>query len=715
MKRVKILCLLLLSLIISGEIIAKPTVISCNPKAKSSFAIFVDSDSYNKCKKELMDYRATLEREGLGTYIIYSNWTTPDEVKAQIQLLAKRGPKLEGMVFVGDIPIARVRRGQHLTTAFKMNEATFPMQESSVTSDRFYDCPDMKFEFICRDSINTNWFYYNLSEEGTQVINPAYYSARILVPEELVKTTGKDKYLLLSNYLKKVVKAHEEQEVLDNLKHFAGHGYNSDCLTAWRELSMLFNAYFPEAFKQAKGNTFINFRQDREIKFKLYNYIQNPETDIFLFYEHGAPETQYINGSYYSTSTKENIELIKWTLRDGYKRMESRNPDKLDSFVEGACKHFSLDKSIFSKEEFEKYRVSDSLRINNKDIHLEDIAKLAPGSRFTMFNACYNGSFHQKGYVAGYHIFADGRTVVTQGNTVNVLQDKWADQLIGLLAFGVRVGHWQNHVTTLESHLVGDPTYRFTPTQEMLDNYPEIAKLNELLLFNNADEKIWEDMLSSKNEVLRALAVKQLSKIYLKLPYDGLRKSSSLPTKLYDIFTTDKSMVVRIQALTALSNTNSDYFVKALKVALRDPFELIRRLAVHWSGKCGEPSLEADIEELLNRTNQAQRIVYACTSALNCFDKERTIDFSSKYIEMDIRSTRNYPRSWLVEELIPRLEDRSIDLDLRIILCESFGWYNYSYKKDLIITKLSNLLDNNTIEVELRKEVKKTLKRLQIL
>ncbi|MBO8428325.1 MAG: hypothetical protein IAC68_00115 [Bacteroidetes bacterium] len=70
------------------------------------------------------------------------------------------------------------------------------------------------------------------------------------------------------------------------------------------------------------------------------------------------------------------------------------------------------------------------------------MAKLEPSPRVTIFNACYNGSFHEPGYVAGYHIFNDGRTVVTQGNTVNVLQDKWAEQLIGLLYMGARIGFW---------------------------------------------------------------------------------------------------------------------------------------------------------------------------------------------------------------------------------------------------------------------------------
>ena len=49
----------------------------------------------------------------------------------------------------------------------------------------------------------------------------------------------------------------------------------------------------------------------------------------------------------------------------------------------------------------------------------------------------------------------------TQGNSVNALQDKWPDRYIGLLDCGVRIGQWGRHVHYLETHLIGDPTYRF--------------------------------------------------------------------------------------------------------------------------------------------------------------------------------------------------------------------------------------------------------------
>ena len=128
----------------------------------------------------------------------------------------------------------------------------------------------------------------------------------------------------------------------------------------------------------------------------------------------------------------------------------------------------------------EAERVNDSLARANINIVLEDIQKLKTGARLTIFNACYNGSFHEKGYVAGYHIFNDGRNVVAQGNTVNVLQDKWADQLIGYLALGIRAGFWQKEVCYLESHMIGDPTFRFTAP-----NGVDAAEISRALAFHS--------------------------------------------------------------------------------------------------------------------------------------------------------------------------------------------------------------------------------------
>ena len=103
------------------------TFIKCGKKANTSFAVITDAVTYEKCQTELNEYRNVLESEGLGTYIIADNWTSPEQIKEVIAGIAYGKQPLEGIVLVGDVPIVMVREGQHMTTAFKMNEEKFPV------------------------------------------------------------------------------------------------------------------------------------------------------------------------------------------------------------------------------------------------------------------------------------------------------------------------------------------------------------------------------------------------------------------------------------------------------------------------------------------------------------------------------------------------------------------------------------------------------------
>ena len=82
----------------------------------------------------------------------------PEDVKKVIVKLYKKD-KLEGVVFVGDIPIPMLRKAQHMTSAFKMDEKNNDWRDSSVPSDRFYDDFDLQFDFLKQDSVENNFIY----------------------------------------------------------------------------------------------------------------------------------------------------------------------------------------------------------------------------------------------------------------------------------------------------------------------------------------------------------------------------------------------------------------------------------------------------------------------------------------------------------------------------------------------------------------------------
>ena len=47
---------------------------------------------------------------------------------------------------------------------------------------------------------------------------------------------------------------------------------------------------------------------------------------------------------------------------------------------------------------------------------------------------CFNAAFIYSPYVAGSYIFGAGNVIAAIGNTVNVKQDIWSDELLCLIA-----------------------------------------------------------------------------------------------------------------------------------------------------------------------------------------------------------------------------------------------------------------------------------------
>ena len=88
---------------------------------KTSFAIVTDQVTWEKCRPEIENYRAVLEQEQLPAYILAGQWKNPEQIKELLMRLYRES-RLEGAVFIGDIPIPMIRKAQHMTSAFKMDE-----------------------------------------------------------------------------------------------------------------------------------------------------------------------------------------------------------------------------------------------------------------------------------------------------------------------------------------------------------------------------------------------------------------------------------------------------------------------------------------------------------------------------------------------------------------------------------------------------------------
>ena len=271
--------------------------------------------------------------------------------------------------------------------------------------------------------------------------------------------------------------------------------------------------------------------------------------------------------------------------------------------------------------------------------------------------------------MAGEYIFnTTGNTAAVAANSVNVLQDQWADEHLGLLRLGVRIGRWNQYKNYLESHIFGDPTFRFQPD--------DINTLTEFLA-----EDDHEDLLNSGSVPIRALAVAKLE----------FEDKNLLTEKLYDIATSDPAGTVRLQALKQLIGLGPDNLNDLLIRVSNDPFELIRRFSIIWMGDIGRAEfLPVLIDRMLfdisvrvrfNAKKSVEKIGtdQRFTELENALSTLRESPLKS---DLRARSLNSFNRSdqWLYEELLVNLRNKDLALKKRLSAARTFRTIGFIWR-----------------------------------
>ena len=702
------------------------TIIRPSVKTKTTFAIVVDSQSYEEAKDDIHAYRTSIEQEGLGTYLVIDDWKAPQPIREMlIQLHADKKAPLEGCVFVGDIPIPMVRDAQHLCSAFKMNQ-TAAWHKSSVPSDRYYDDFGLKFDYLKQDTIHTDYHYVSLRADGNQYLSPDIYSGRI----RPLRAEGMDKYQLLRDYLKKVVAEKQTDNPLDQLTMARGHGYNSEDPLAWSGEQIALREQFPQLFMPGNTVKFYDFTFQFPTKLLYLNEVQREDLDIMLFHHHGGAIAQYINGYESAVNIEQNIESIKRYLRSKIPARSQKigKEEAIKEYAEKFDVPHSWGEGSFDAEK----KKQDALFNYSMDIHSEEIHFLRPNTRFIMFDACFNGSFHLDDYQAGAYIFNPGKTIATLACSVNSIQDKWPNEFLGLMATGMRIGQFTRLTCFLENHLIGDPTLRFSPTVDAGFD------INQALVLKDGNIGFWKKQLKSPIADMQALALRQLS----DADYKDI--TSLLETSYFQ----SPSFMVRLEALRLLALNHPAQSVNVLKAALNDSYELIRRYAAEYVFKNSSPELlPAWIEIYLHRAHE-KRFRFKITRGLDAFDPDAIKAemekqsnalplFDRKHVDQlprnkqtmendiatitnpnskeshvlrDLRLFRNEPTKRILGTLLDVLKAESRPNTQRIIAAEVLGWYNMYYDKTSIISSLKEIKTNDEA---LMNEIQKTIARLE--
>ena len=712
-----------------GSAFAQQEIIGPKSRVASSFAIMIDDKSFEACEEAVMAYKNMLESEGLATYLLVAEWESPEHVKFFLEKYYKE-QALEGAVFIGNIPIPMIRKAQHMTSAFKIDE-DMPIRESSVPSDRFYDDFDLKFNFIRRDSIETNFYYYNLAGESPQRITCDIYTGRIKPTKE-----GQDGYDQINKYLKKVVAERQQPNRLDKVVSYTGHGSFSNSLEAWKEESITLREQMPAAFTKADDAKFYMFYMYPSMKKVMTQELQRPDVDVMFFHEHGLPHRMYLTGNPDAMDEDQNFEAGKLYLRNMLRREKYRGKDPME-YQKRMAEKYNLVDSVWFAGAFDKEMIAkDSLEDLKQGIVLEDIPGIKPNARFVIFDACYNGDFREPSCVASEFIFADGKTIACYANSVNVLQDKPSADLLGLLSCGFRVGQWSQYVNILESHIIGDPTYRFASVYRL----PQIK-------INSKDVDYWMAAMTHNLPAdLKGLALYKL----FDLNYE------KMPELLMDTYRKSDSYMLRLQCLHLAAHYPAIY-ADLLKDALDDPYEFIRRKAVYFMGKVGRNDFIPYIVDMYMDDYLSERVEFCAINTggmLNAnllkeafkerIEKDKIYNGEEFYKEIEAKlnqkknlrdfiwgsiidkdaspkrrlsyivSVKNNPYNQPIHDFITIIKDKNEPVQVRISITEVLGWYIYSERKAEIIDACKTVLaGGEELSPEFEDELNKTINRLE--
>lgn len=716
--------LLLLSLLVASTLAA----------ANRGFAIFVDSASNSRVAPELAEYAKAVSRQGLKTEIIVvSDNVLPDSIRATVRRLATRKQNpIEGFVLVGDIPIPMIRDAQHMTSAFKAVQSTKRMEGTSVPSDRYYDDLNLTFDFISRDARKPLLYYYSLRYDSPQRLEPQLYSGRI----KSMDFYGKDKYANLRDYLRKLVKVKARGEKLDNMLYFSGSGYNSESILARVDEKVAHLEQFPWFKKSQQSLRFLDHRNAVFMKYPLMASMQQPDLSLALLHHHGAPQKEYINRYPDTRSVNEQLEGAKSFFRSKIRNAiaDGVNPDTAKARY---ARDYDVPVDWFDSVMDSASIAADSIYNEQLDLHIYDLGKYKPNARLTILDACFNGAFNNDQYMAGAYIFGDGDCVAVVANSVNSIQDKIPDKNIGMLGLGMRAGNLVKYNPYLESHVIGDPTFAFSPIDKLGFD------VNEAL---HGNASFWRKQLKSEYPAMQAMAVQKLAQL-----------NAMTPAQLLDTYRESDSFLTRLSAFMELSETQSPEFETAIGLGLNDSYELIRRFAAIFTGKNGSPRLVKPVIANYADAATGKRVDFQLQSSMKLLPYDALMDelkaqrpyrydtneqemiakaqkeFGSRLsdrnyqeqlkelksekpdmrnVKLFVRQTRNNPLHPAVDELFDYLY-RTDNEEIRQTLIEAFGWYGYSYRAREIADKMDKIAADPSFSEASRHEAVKTATRLR--
>ena len=461
---------------------------------------------------------------------------------------------------------------------------------------------------------------------------------------------GMSRYAKLRAYLRKATKAKEEGEHLLSAFVFTGDGSISESKQAHIDEFRALLEHFPHLAAQPHAFGYLDYSDAQPATFALMDALMRPDLSLAVLHHHGDWDTQYLN-----MRKNDNLTL----------------------------------------DDMRRYR-------------------FAPNARCVVFDACFNGSFHRDNCVANEYIFADGATVATLAGSVNIIQDKWYDRYLGLLADGTPIGYINQKTASLEMHVIGDPTFTFLPSP----------------LPKGSADLLCRDMAEHGKR------------------YDDHR--------LLQMLRTSPLATVRLQAFSLLPARPSALAEDAIITALADNYEMVQRFAVNALAKNGSPKLIPAFAQLLTTPNLSRRVAFSADQAIQFLDKELLAEEVDKALAQtaayrccpdsvaaavrtqvekmgdrwhdDIMALCNdsldkkhalrqasYMRIYCPAHMLPTVAAytmRCQDNDVRKALLDVMGWHNMAYTAPFCLEAARTIEADTSLPQDVRDEAHRTVLRI---
>lgn len=464
---------------------------------------------------------------------------------------------------------------------------------------------------------------------------------------------GTSRYDKLKAYLKKAAEAKNHPESFRSVFVFTGSGSLSESKPAHLDEYRTLMEHFPQLAAVPGAFSYMDYADQKPIRYRLMNELMKPDLSLAMLHHHGDWDTQYLG-----IADNDNLTL------------------------------------------------SEIERLNYR-----------PNARVVIFDACFNGSFHREDCIANEYIFRSGKTIATIGGTVNLIQDKWYDKFIGLLADGTPLGYINQHAIYLESHVIGDPTFTFAGGQKPKE---ETADMICRWMEEHSDDFSDKRLLS-------------------------LLEHSKYPS-------------VRLQAFLLTVARHSPRLLEATTIALQDNYEMLQRFAVNTMRAIGSPELIPSFAKILCNPNASKRVAFNAEQAIQFFDKgqlktavEREIDAMSDYLiqpdsfklsvmsliekhggswDDDINRLLSgkldkkhalrqisYMKIYCPAYLLRQVADYTLhcnDNEERKALLDILGWHNLAYNATYSAEVAKRISEDQSFPSDVREEALKTYKRITI-